>query len=161
MNRDKQKKAQDLLLQNWAVVEQDLKQKRLDQQQSNNLALVPAADTEDFNNAEIITDNNNSMLSLDVTTPDMESSFSLPSTITNPSQPPQRSPPSHHHAAALLIQSVYRGYSVRRVLSLYYAQRTIRIFDPNAGRSPHPTPSPHPLPLSIYTPPKENGCLFD
>ena len=141
MNRNKQKKAQDLLLQSWAVVEKDLKQKRLDQQ-SNNLALVPAADTEDFNNVEIITDNNNSMLSLDVTS--MESSFSLPSTITNPSQ---RSPPSHHHIAALLIQSVYRGYSVRRVLSLYYAQRTIRIFDPNAGRSSPPPPPP----LSPYT----------
>ena len=143
MNRNKQKKAQDLLLQSWAVVEQDLKQKRLDQQ-SHNLALVPAADS-DFN-VEMI-DNNNSMLSLDITTPDMESSFSLPSTITNPSQPPQRSPPSHHHIAALLIQSMYRGYSVRRVLSLYYAQRTIRIFDPNAGRSSPPPPPP----LSPYT----------
>ena len=130
VSRDKQKKAQELLLQSWAVVEKDLKQKRLDQQ-TKQLALLPTTD-ESSDDAKTI---NSSIIS-------------DPSTITtnNNNNPPPQPPPHQHQpplsqrqqnrvaAAALLVQSVLRGHAVRRVLSAYYAQRTIRIFDPNAGR---------------------------
>ena len=152
ISRDKQKKAQALLLQSWAEVEKDLKQKRLDAQSNLALALAPTPTLKADADAEDEGVDDRSIIDM----ASMQSSLSHPSTITtnnnnissnnsnsNPPQPPQsqqsqpqqsQSPLPHHHAAALLVQSVYRGHEVRRVLSAYYAQRTVRIFDPNAGR---------------------------
>ena len=140
MNRDKQKKAQELLLQSWAVVEKDLKQKRLDQQSNLALALALPTPTVDANNNNYAeTMDNNSVIDIESSSISRQSSISEPSTTTHPPQPRRPPPPlpqHQHQAAAVLVQSVCRGHAVRRVLSAYYALRTVRIFDPNAGRWP-------------------------
>jgi len=69
-----------------------------------------------------------------------------PATATAPA-PASRPPPSQQylrwacalaprpaHAAAARLQAVCRGHLTRRVLSSHFASRTVRVFDPTAGR---------------------------
>jgi len=141
------------LEQGWAAAEGGLKERRRQEAEARRLAAAATADGDGDDMGPVsgdvsapvsglLSSGDSWVSSGEHTHPPATATATAPAAAAAARPPPSQQylrwaralAPRPAHAAAARLQAVCRGNLTRRVLSSHFASRTVRVFDPTAGR---------------------------